>query len=113
MKRYCKGCGGEIPTKRIEILPNTKFCVECSQDEKKQALTIQVGEGDHIYNDIIIMDAKDLRDLSPEDFDKEQTPEVVDYEVEDQPVRFNLEEGDHYQQPDEENLEESDGFPRD
>jgi hypothetical protein len=27
----CIKCNAEIPTKRLEILPNTKVCVQCSE----------------------------------------------------------------------------------
>ncbi|MCM0676993.1 TraR/DksA family transcriptional regulator [Micromonospora phytophila] len=27
----CEGCGGEIPTARLEILPSTPYCVPCQQ----------------------------------------------------------------------------------
>ncbi|MCJ7813361.1 TraR/DksA C4-type zinc finger protein [bacterium] len=33
MKRKirCEICGAEIPSERLEILPDTPFCVKCSQ----------------------------------------------------------------------------------
>lgn len=27
----CEGCGGEIPTARLEILPCARYCVPCQQ----------------------------------------------------------------------------------
>ena len=30
-KRYCEMCQAEIPAERIEALPDTRVCVECSR----------------------------------------------------------------------------------
>jgi DnaK suppressor protein len=27
----CEGCGGKIPTRRLEILPHARFCVPCQR----------------------------------------------------------------------------------
>jgi hypothetical protein len=63
MGKFCTGCGNQIHPKRVEILPHTKTCVDCSTTEKKGGLTIQLGEGDHTYNEVIIMDRADLNEL--------------------------------------------------
>lgn len=60
MSKICISCGEEINPKRVEILPHTKTCVNCSTIEKKGGLTVQLGEGDHTYNEVIIMDHEDL-----------------------------------------------------
>jgi hypothetical protein len=60
MSKICIGCGSEIHPKRVEILPHTKTCVNCSTTEKKGGLTVQLGEGDHTYNEVIVMDRDDL-----------------------------------------------------
>jgi len=57
----CLGCGEEIHPKRIEILPNTKYCVKCSDVGRKRGVTIQRGEGDHSYTDVVIMEEKQYR----------------------------------------------------
>jgi hypothetical protein len=31
MERECERCGEPIPSRRLEVLPNTRLCVECSQ----------------------------------------------------------------------------------
>ena len=54
----CLGCGEPIHPKRIEILPNTKHCVSCSDVGRKRGVTIQRGEGDHSYTDVVIMEEK-------------------------------------------------------
>jgi len=54
----CLGCGESIHPKRIEILPNTKHCVSCSDVGRKRGVTVQRGEGDHSYTDVVIMEEK-------------------------------------------------------
>jgi hypothetical protein len=54
----CLGCGEPIHPKRIEILPNTKHCVSCSDIGRKRGVTVQRGEGDHSYTDVVIMEEK-------------------------------------------------------
>jgi len=54
--RKCITCNEEIHPKRVEILPKVTTCVSCSTTGKKAGVTIIVGEGDHTYNDIVIME---------------------------------------------------------
>jgi hypothetical protein len=56
MARYCKKCGDEIHPKRVEILPNVSTCVSCSDAKPKRSITVQLGEGDHTYNELIILE---------------------------------------------------------
>lgn len=51
----CVKCGENIPPKRLQILPKTKVCVNCSSATKLVGVPIVVGKGDHTYNDISIM----------------------------------------------------------
>jgi hypothetical protein len=53
-------CEGEIPEGRLKILPNTKTCVSCSDVSKKGGITVQLGEGDHTYNEVIIMEPEEI-----------------------------------------------------
>ena len=39
----CIKCGKEIPPKRIEILPNTKTCVNCSTTGAYVGRPVQLG----------------------------------------------------------------------
>jgi hypothetical protein len=54
----CLGCGEQIHPKRLEILPNTKYCVSCSDTGRKRGVTVQRGEGDHSYTDVVILEEK-------------------------------------------------------
>lgn len=68
MTKYCVGCGEQIHPKRIEILPHTKTCVKCSETGRKKGISVQIGEGDHSYTDVVIMEDSDYRNyMSSED----------------------------------------------
>ena len=56
MSKLCIICNKQIHPKRLEILPNSTKCVECSTVNKKAGITIVRGEGDHTYNETIIME---------------------------------------------------------
>ena len=30
-EKYCKECGQLIPERRVELIPNVKYCVQCQQ----------------------------------------------------------------------------------
>ncbi len=34
--RKCDGCGDKIPTERLRLLPDTRECVRCSSEAKRQ-----------------------------------------------------------------------------
>lgn len=61
--KKCSSCDKEIHPKRLEIIPNATQCVGCSTTGKKAGVTIVVGEGDHTYNDVVIMDREDFEKL--------------------------------------------------
>lgn len=83
MARYCKKCGDEIHPKRVEILPNVSTCVNCSDTKAKRSITVQLGEGDHTYNELIIMDADEYQKLEPYINPRVAPPVVID-EVEEE-----------------------------
>jgi hypothetical protein len=60
--KICIHCGENIHPKRLEILPNTKTCVKCSDTGRKRGVNVQLGEGDHTYNEIVIMEEDQFRD---------------------------------------------------
>jgi hypothetical protein len=57
----CIQCGENIHPKRLEILPNTRTCVKCSNTSRKKGVNVLFGEGDHTYNDIVIMEESQYR----------------------------------------------------
>lgn len=58
MIKNCISCGEEIHPKRLEILPNTKVCVKCSNTGLKRGINVLKGnvEKDDTWNDLIMMD---------------------------------------------------------
>jgi hypothetical protein len=63
MSRKCIVCGVEIDPRRIAILPNTQTCTQHSTVEKKAAVTVQMGEGDHTWIETYAVDRDDLRKI--------------------------------------------------
>jgi hypothetical protein len=57
--KKCIQCGEEIHPKRLEILPSATRCVSCSNTKQKAGITVTKGEGDHTYNETVIMDHDD------------------------------------------------------
>ncbi len=51
----CVKCNKIIPPKRLEILPGTKTCVNCSTASPKRGVTVMRGSGDHTWVDLEIM----------------------------------------------------------
>lgn len=67
MARFCKTCGVEINPKRIEILPDTQTCTQHSTVEKKAAITVQMGEGDHTWTETFVVDREVSRKIEEEE----------------------------------------------
>lgn len=58
-KRFCKVCGEEINPLRVKALPTAVTCVEHSNAGRKKGRILSLGEGDHNYNEIEILDEED------------------------------------------------------
>ena len=69
----CVKCEVEIPSKRLEILPNTKTCVKCSTTGAYSARIVQLGKGDHTCTEIDIMTPEQAKVV--EELEKKSTPE--------------------------------------
>jgi hypothetical protein len=59
MSRKCITCGVEIDPRRIAILPHTQTCTQHSTAEKKVAVTVQKGEGDHTWIETYAVERED------------------------------------------------------
>ena len=55
-KQKCVRCEDLIPELRLKALPGTKTCVNCSDVKTKKPVTVQLGEGDHTYNELVILE---------------------------------------------------------
>jgi len=58
MVKYCVGCREQIHPKRVEILPHTKTCVNCSTTGAKRGIPVLHGnvEKDDTWVDMVFMD---------------------------------------------------------
>jgi len=52
----CIICDTEINPLRLKALPNTKTCVNCSNVGAKRGVVVTGGEGEDIYNDLVILE---------------------------------------------------------
>ena len=59
--KNCIGCGEPIHPKRLEIMPTTTRCVACSTVQKKGAVTIMKGTGDHTWIETIHLEHEDYK----------------------------------------------------
>ena len=55
-KRFCKVCGEEIHPLRLKALPSAVTCVEHSSAGRKRGRILSLGEGDHNYNELEILE---------------------------------------------------------
>jgi hypothetical protein len=89
MAKYCIGCGEQIHPKRVEILPNTKTCVNCSTTGAKRGIPVMHGnvEKDDTWVDMVFMEPEQyeayeramgrLKNITPN-----STPGFQDYDSE-------------------------------
>ena len=62
MIRKCEGCGCEIPQARLEVLPETTRCVNCSTEKRKVGFMIsQFSKG--TASEIVFVDVNDKEQM--------------------------------------------------
>ena len=85
MSRKCITCGIEIDPRRIAILPNTQTCTQHSTAEKKVAVIVQKGEGDHTWIETYAVDRDVFEKIQELETGKKAKPDpiktVLDEEV--------------------------------
>jgi RNA polymerase-binding transcription factor DksA len=69
-KVLCEFCGSAIPAERLEILPETTTCVQCSQEQPYSQAEIMGLDG---------TDEQDKNRLNVEDFDEPDTDISLPY----------------------------------
>jgi len=96
MNRKCVVCEVEIDPRRINILPNTQTCTQHSTVEKKAAVTVQMGEGDHTWIETYAVDREDFRKLEEAEksfrkqlIEGENTIESISIDVDDDTKTLN------------------------
>ena len=92
MSRQCTTCGIEIDPRRIAILPHTQTCTQHSVAEKKVAVTVQMGEGDHTWIETYAVD-RDVYDKIQElETGKKVKPDLATVDFADFYTEAELEE---------------------
>jgi hypothetical protein len=92
MSRYCKVCNVEIDPRRITILPETQTCTQHSTIEKKVAMVVQMGEGDHTWTETYAID----REVYDKIQEVEKNWKRVNKTIPDVEVKStNIEDKDH------------------
>jgi len=100
----CSKCNGDMPELR-KINFGYDFCITCSDKYgligKKRAITIQKGEGDHTWNETIIMSEKEFLEYEQQEErhlkligkNKSNKAEIISLESDDsiskKSVKFN------------------------
>ena len=83
-KRLCTVCQEEINPLRVKALPDTKTCVNHSTVGAKRGRILTLGEGDHTYNEIEILDEEVYRKVVALEFGvdrlAEEMPEIQNYD---------------------------------
>lgn len=85
----CKRCKKPMPKLRLTKY-GYNFCVECSSEKPKVALDVVHGEGDHTWNDIVVVDSDTAQEIARKEATllRKKTPvEVIDYDP-DEPVFY-------------------------
>ena len=92
MSRKCITCGIEIDPRRIAILPNTQTCTQHSTAEKKVAVTVQMGEGNHTWIETFAVEREDYDKMVELETGKKQKPSIIESVLDDE--AFEEVEGD-------------------
>jgi hypothetical protein len=87
----CVICDKEIPALRIKALPGTTTCVNCSTVAPKRGRVVSLGEGDHTYNELDIMDGETYR--------KVLSLEKREFYEKDSPIQIPVQEENELDQP--------------
>ena len=77
MSRQCITCGVEIDPRRIKILPHTQTCTQHSTAEKKVAVTVQMGEGDHTWIETYAVERADYDKMVELETGKKVKPDPI------------------------------------
>ena len=98
MSRKCITCGIEIDPRRIAILPHTQTCTQHSTAEKKVAVTVQMGEGDHTWIETYAVEREDYDKMVEMETRKKIKPDpiptVLDEEAFTEPESLEEEDDD-------------------
>lgn len=69
IQRKCIRCNEEIHPMRLEVLPNTQTCVQCSKEGKKAGRLVAIGVGEEIETTLEILDQEVYKKITYQDRD--------------------------------------------
>jgi len=120
MSRQCITCGIEIDPRRIAILPHTQTCTQHSTAEKKVAVTVQMGEGDHTWIETYALDRAEYDKLKELETGKKAKPDPIptvldgeEFDEWDETLMDGLDDEDDDGFEDVDDLLENDGYTED
>jgi len=93
--KLCIKCQEVINPLRVKALPNTLTCVNCSTVGAKRGVPVMLGEKDHTWNEMMIMDPDEFEafELRKNYVEKEiLEPKESDDEDEDEDGKVIIEE---------------------
>jgi len=64
MNKKCYQCGEEIHPMRLEVLPKTKTCVQCSQEGRKVGKIVSHGVGEEVSTTLEILDSETYKKVA-------------------------------------------------
>lgn len=64
MEKHCIKCNTVIPVLRVQALPGVRTCIDCSTETPKRGRIVTLGEGDHTYNELEILDQDTYRTVT-------------------------------------------------
>lgn len=67
MAVFCMKCGEEIHPLRLEILPNTRTCVSCSNVNKVAARIITQGQGEDISTELEFIEKETFKKITAQE----------------------------------------------
>lgn len=89
----CPNCREDFPLKRKELGYN--ICINCSQEKPKVAVSTVNGQGDHTWNDVIIMDqdkAHGIARKAAELKGKKIDLEILDLDIDEHEIQRKIQE---------------------
>ena len=89
----CPKCGNDFPKKRKEL--GYHVCINCSTVKPVVGITTIEGEGDHTYNDLIIMDQDRFRAIAERQAELQGQKahlELLDLDIDEMEVSQSIKE---------------------
>jgi len=77
MEVNCRRCGQQIHPMRLDVLPNTKTCVQCSNVGKKAARIVSQGAGEEVTTELEFLDSETYKKVAYQEKNIKFKPEYI------------------------------------